>query len=170
MTLVAHRPEETTEVFAHHFNAGDIDRLIAAYYAEGAVLAAQPGTPASGADLRAGLQNFLAPGASITATTRHKLVAGDTALLVIDWVSRALIPTESRPSSRAPRRTWSAGVGTAFGAASSTTRTEFPSHARTWSPPHLSSCSLQASAGGETVGTESLSTARRCPLQSACRG
>lgn len=86
MALVAQRPEETTDVLVHHFNAGDIDQLIAAYYAEGAIFATAPGTSVSGADLRAVLQTFLSPGASITATTRRKLVVGDTALLVIDWV------------------------------------------------------------------------------------
>jgi len=76
MSTVARRPEETTEVFVHHFNAGDADDL----------LAAQPGAAASGDELRAGLGNFLTPGASITANTRHAYVTGDTALLVIDWV------------------------------------------------------------------------------------
>ncbi len=92
MSFVAHRPEETTEVFVHHFNAGDVDRLIAAYYAEGAVLAAEPGASASGAALRTGLEKYLALRGKITATTRHTLVAGDTALLVIDWVIEGTDP------------------------------------------------------------------------------
>ena len=86
MPLVANHPEKTTEVFVENFNSGDIDRLISAYYADGAVLAGDPGTPASGPELRAALSNYMRPGSTINATTRHALVAGDTALLVIDWV------------------------------------------------------------------------------------
>ena len=93
MPLVAHRPEETTEVFVEYFNLGDIDRLIAKYYANGAVLAGEPGAPASGPELRAALSNFLQPGNTISATTRHTLVAGDTALLVIDWVIEGTDPS-----------------------------------------------------------------------------
>lgn len=92
MPLVANRPEETTEVFVEHFNAGDIDKLIAAYYADGAVLAAEPGAPASGTELRTALAQYFAVGGSISATTRHALVAGDTALLVIDWVIEGTDP------------------------------------------------------------------------------
>ena len=93
MPLVAHRPEETTDVFVENFNVGDIDRLIAAYYAEGAVLAGEPGAPASGPELRAALSKYLQPGSTISATTRHALVAGDTALLVIDWVIEGTDPS-----------------------------------------------------------------------------
>jgi ketosteroid isomerase-like protein len=86
MTTIAKSPEQTAEVFVHFFNEGDIDRLIAAYYADGAVLAASPGDAASGSSLRAALQSYLDTKGKMRATTRHKLVAGDTALLVIDWV------------------------------------------------------------------------------------
>jgi ketosteroid isomerase-like protein len=85
MTIVATRPELTTEVFVHYFNEGNIDRLIAAYYADGAVLAAAPGEAVAGGGLRTALQKYFDVGGKMSAVTRHKLVAGDTALLVIDW-------------------------------------------------------------------------------------
>ena len=92
MPVTARTPEQTTEVFVEHFNVGDLDRLISAYYADGAVLAAEPGAGASGPDLRVALSQYLQPGATISATTRHALVAGDTALLVIDWVIEGADP------------------------------------------------------------------------------
>ena len=91
-TIAAIRPEQTTEVFVHYFNEGDVDRLIAAYYANGAVLAAAPGSAASGASLRTALQAYLDVKGKMRATTRHKLVAGDTALLIIDWVIEGCDP------------------------------------------------------------------------------
>lgn len=92
MSIIATRPEQTTDVFVHYFNEGDVDRLIDAYYADGAILAAAPGAAAGGTDLRAALQKYFDVGGKMSATTRHKLVAGDTALLVIDWVIHALDP------------------------------------------------------------------------------
>ncbi len=89
MSIKAQTPEQTTEVFAHYFNAGNIDDLIAAYYADGAVLAAAPGSGTQGSALRTALSQYFALKGKITATTRHKLVAGDTALLLIDWVIEA---------------------------------------------------------------------------------
>lgn len=83
--MIATRPEQTTDVFVHFFNRGNIDDLIRAYYADGAVLAASPGSAAVGGDLRAALQSYFDVGGTMSAVTRHKLVAGDTALLVIDW-------------------------------------------------------------------------------------
>ena len=89
MTKIAQSPAETTEVFVHYFNRGNIDDLIAAYYADGAVLAASPGNGAAGSDLRSALSEYFALNGKMEATTRHQLVNGDTALLVIDWVVRA---------------------------------------------------------------------------------
>ncbi len=86
MTIIAKTPEQTTDVFVHYFNEGNIDNLIAAYYADGAVLAAAPGSPAAGSALKTALQAYLDTKGTMRATTRHKLVSGDTALLVIDWI------------------------------------------------------------------------------------
>ena len=96
MTTEAIRPEETTDVFVNFFNQGNVDRLIAAYYAPGAVLAAAPGDGASGASLRTALQAYLDFKGTMRATTRHVLVAGDTALLIIDWI------IDARDASGAP--------------------------------------------------------------------
>lgn len=93
MSKIAHSPAETTEVFVHYFNRGNIDDLIAAYYADGAVLAAAPGNGAAGGDLRTALAAYFALNGKMEATTRHQLVNGDTALLIIDWVVRATQPT-----------------------------------------------------------------------------
>ena len=92
MSIIAKTPEQTTEVFVHYFNEGDVDRLIAAYYGDGAVLAAAPGTAAGGRDLRTALQAYLDARGTMTAATRRVLVSGDTALLVIDWVIHAKQP------------------------------------------------------------------------------
>jgi ketosteroid isomerase-like protein len=92
MSILAKRPEETTDVFVHYFNAGNIDNLINAYYADGAILAATPGNAAAGGNLKSALQQYLDLRGKMRATTRHKLIAGDTALLVIDWVIEAKDP------------------------------------------------------------------------------
>lgn len=86
------RDAPVTQVFAHYFNEGDLDRLIAAYYADGAVLAGSPGAATAGDQLRGALQAYLDTKGKITATTRHVLQSGDTALLVIDWVIAARDP------------------------------------------------------------------------------
>jgi len=98
MSMIAKTHEQTTEVFVQYFNEGNLDNLIAAYYADGAVLAAAPGQPASGSALHTALQAYLDTKGKMTATTRHKLVAGDTALLVIDWVIQAK-DAEGKPLS-----------------------------------------------------------------------
>ncbi len=85
MTTIARTPEQTTEVFKHYFNLGDIDALIGAYYAPGAVLAAAPGRATAGSDLRIALAKYFELRGKMTATTRHVLASGDTALLVIGW-------------------------------------------------------------------------------------
>jgi ketosteroid isomerase-like protein len=89
---IAHSPAETTEVFVHYFNLGKIDDLIAAYYADGAVLAAAPGKGAAGHHLRTALAAYFELQGKMEATTRHQLIHGDTALLVIDWVVRGKHP------------------------------------------------------------------------------
>src|SRR5438045_1072517 len=92
MSIIAKSPEQTTDVFVHYFNEGNLDRLIAAYYADGGVLAAAPGKAAGGDELRSALRAYLDTRGKITATTRHVLAAGDTALLVIDWVIQGVDP------------------------------------------------------------------------------
>lgn len=72
-----------------YFNEGNVDRLIAAYYAGSAVLASSPGQAASGSSLRTALQAYLDTRRKMKATTLHALVAGDTALLVSDGVDPA---------------------------------------------------------------------------------
>ncbi|POX53093.1 DUF4440 domain-containing protein [Streptomyces sp. Ru71] len=72
-------------VFAAAFNSGD-PRALAAVYETGAVFAPRPGTAVTGADLRAANAAFQSLGVPITVRTRHAYVAGDLALLVVDWV------------------------------------------------------------------------------------
>lgn len=88
MKTTANSPAETTEVFVDSFNQGDVDALIAKYYTAGAVLAAEPGRGATGAALRQALARYFEGSGVMEARTRHCLVNGDTALLVIDWVIR----------------------------------------------------------------------------------
>jgi len=85
MTTIAKKPEEVPQVFAKFFNDGDVDGLVARYYADGAIMAADPGHPISGSALRDALSKFLDGKGKIVSKVRHALVSGDVALLIVDW-------------------------------------------------------------------------------------
>ncbi|MBS0030832.1 YybH family protein [Chitinophaga sp. 22321] len=84
-TPKATTPDKTTEVFIHYYNLGNVDNLINAYYEQDAVIAGSPGKIARGAALKSALEPYFALNGKISGATRHTLINGDIALLVLDW-------------------------------------------------------------------------------------
>ncbi|NML23919.1 hypothetical protein HHL16_23765 [Pseudoflavitalea sp. G-6-1-2] len=82
---IATSPDMTTEVFIHYFNQGNVDNLIDAYYEKGGVIAAAPGVSAQGTDLKNALIPYFSMNGKISGKTRHTLINGDIALLILDW-------------------------------------------------------------------------------------
>lgn len=78
-------PGQHPVVFAAAFNSGRPD-LLAQVYEEGAVFVPRSGTAVTGAELHRANAEFQALGVPITVRPRHTYVAGDLALLVVDWV------------------------------------------------------------------------------------
>ena len=78
------RPEQLLAAFLAAFNAGD-SRAIKRIYEDGAVLALRPGQPVTGPGLLAAHEHLLRLGLPMSAELRHTYVAGDIALLIVDW-------------------------------------------------------------------------------------
>lgn len=79
------RPEEMHALFARHFNAGDLEALVALYTPD-AALVPQPGQVVKGhAAIREALQAFLALRGKIDLQTTYTVEAGDTALTRGQW-------------------------------------------------------------------------------------
>ena len=78
-------PEEMHQLFARHFNAGDLEALVALYTPD-AALVPQPGQVVQGhATLREALQAFLGLNGKIELQTTYVVEAGDTALMRGQW-------------------------------------------------------------------------------------
>lgn len=73
-----------TELYVRAFNSGDPD-LVNLLYTETAVSAWEADKPLTGRARKDALAEFLSLGPKMTATLRHSYVAGDAALLVVDW-------------------------------------------------------------------------------------
>jgi uncharacterized protein (TIGR02246 family) len=71
-------------VFARAFNTGDAAAVERVYEPDGVFVAA-PGQPVTGAARTAASERFLALGLPIDVRPRHVYVAGDIALLIVDW-------------------------------------------------------------------------------------
>ncbi|MFI6511223.1 YybH family protein [Streptosporangium sp. NPDC050855] len=69
------------------FNSGNAERLDG-LYEDASVLVPSPGHPATGAERAAADRHLLGFGLPIDARLRHAYVAGDVALLVVDWSLR----------------------------------------------------------------------------------
>ena len=79
------RPEEMHALFARHFNAGDLEALVALYTPD-AALVPQPGQVVKGhAAIREALQAFLALRGKIDLQSTYTVEAGDTALTRGQW-------------------------------------------------------------------------------------
>ncbi|MCP2340022.1 YybH family protein [Actinomadura rupiterrae] len=85
MRSLAERPEDVPMVFAERFNSGDV-AAVAQVYEDGALFVPEPGTPLEGERALAANARFVGLGLPITVQPRHVYVAGDVALLIVDWV------------------------------------------------------------------------------------
>lgn len=95
-------PDALMRGFAERLNAADLDGLVA-LYEPSAVFESQPGVVAHGhAAIRLALGELLAIQPTITANTVDVLVAGDTALVVNDWVLTGTAP-DGTPVEQAGR-------------------------------------------------------------------
>ncbi|MEI5103812.1 nuclear transport factor 2 family protein [Streptomyces sp. PmtG] len=83
--ILPQRPQDVPSAFAERFNSGDADAVRELYEADAAFVPAA-GVPVRGAAAIAA-QNapFLALGLPISVAPRHVHVAGDIALLIVDW-------------------------------------------------------------------------------------
>jgi len=78
-------PHALVAAYEAAFAAGSASLLDRCYEPD-AVLIPSPGTPLTGAEQRiAAHEHLLGFGLPITVTTRHVYVAGDVALLIVDW-------------------------------------------------------------------------------------
>ncbi|MFD5320204.1 YybH family protein [Streptomyces sp. NPDC127098] len=79
------RPEEVPAAFAARFNSGDRAAVLDLYAPE-AVFVPRSGPAARGrAEIERANEEFLSLGLPITVRPRSVSVAGDVALLVVDW-------------------------------------------------------------------------------------
>jgi ketosteroid isomerase-like protein len=87
----SHDASDPALAFVAAVNAREFD-LLDRTYAEDAVLVPAPGQPMTGADRVAASQRLLSFGLPMDATVRHLYVAGDIALLIVDWSMRGTTP------------------------------------------------------------------------------
>ncbi|MEU4232300.1 nuclear transport factor 2 family protein [Nonomuraea sp. NPDC026600] len=85
--MTTHDAAQLPEAFMAAFNAGDT-QLLEQLYSDPGVLVPRPGHPVTGTDRAAANQYLLGFGLPIDARLRHAYVAGDTALLIVDWTIR----------------------------------------------------------------------------------
>ncbi|EMV8751944.1 nuclear transport factor 2 family protein [Escherichia coli] len=79
-------PIEVAHAFERHFNAADLDSLTK-LYGEGSLFVPAPGVQLQEpAQIRDALTQFMASKVPIKLTVRQVYQAGDTALVVFDWV------------------------------------------------------------------------------------
>ncbi|MGW1374922.1 YybH family protein [Streptomyces sp. NPDC002446] len=77
--------QDVPAVFARRFNSGDAE-AVQEMYAPDAVFVPRSGAPATTPEaIRRANAGFLGLGLPITVRPRHVHVAGDTALLIVDW-------------------------------------------------------------------------------------
>lgn len=83
--MAGHAPEQIHRAFTDAFNARDIDRLMALYEPDCAIVP-EPGVIATGADqVRAVLQGLLALNGTIDLRTAEVITVGDLAFLSCRW-------------------------------------------------------------------------------------
>ncbi|MDH6122866.1 nuclear transport factor 2 family protein [Kitasatospora sp. GAS204B] len=76
--------EDVLERFSEAFNSGNVE-AVNALYSEEAVAVWDPGIPLSGRARLDRATEFMSYGPAIEATVRQSLVAGDTAMVIVDW-------------------------------------------------------------------------------------
>jgi ketosteroid isomerase-like protein len=89
---LAEDPTDLVTAYCATF-AKDSAELLNRHYEADAVLVPQPGNPLTGAQNRLGaLRHLLGFGLPMSARARHVYVAGDLALLVVDWSLQGISP------------------------------------------------------------------------------
>ncbi|MFD3946013.1 YybH family protein [Streptomyces sp. NPDC058579] len=84
MAQLTNDVEKHTAIYVEAFNAGDVD-AVNAMYTDDAVAVWERGVPLTGQARIDAVREFLAAGPTMTAVPRQSFVAGDTALLIVDW-------------------------------------------------------------------------------------
>lgn len=87
----SHDASDAAQSFVAAFNAHEFDHLDRTYVDEAVVVPA-PGQPMTGAARKAATERLLSFGLPMEATVRHMYVAGDIALLIVDWSMRGTTP------------------------------------------------------------------------------
>lgn len=87
----SHDASDPVLAFVAAFNARRVDLLDRAY-APDAVVVPSPGQPMTGAARAAATERLLSFGLPMDATVRHTYVAGDVALLIVDWAIHGRTP------------------------------------------------------------------------------
>ncbi|MGC7094820.1 YybH family protein [Amycolatopsis lurida] len=87
MTDIHDAPHNHHARYSAAFNAAD-PAALDSLYEDTAVLVPRPGLPLTGQDREAAGRHLLSWGLPIQAKTRHTYVAGDLALLIVDWSIR----------------------------------------------------------------------------------
>jgi ketosteroid isomerase-like protein len=111
-------PAEHPYVFAAAFDSGDPE-LIERVYEPGGLLVAQPGVVTTGFERRAANARLAELGAPIHVRPRQVYVAGELALLIVDWeLPRAgLAGTATDVARRGPDGRWRYVIDNPFGTA-----------------------------------------------------
>jgi ketosteroid isomerase-like protein len=78
-------PEGLTASLLERFNTGEVSAMMG-LYEEGAVFVTNSGEPVTDpAEIERHLEGFMSFGLPMKANARHVYVAGDVALIVLDW-------------------------------------------------------------------------------------
>ncbi|MGA6168193.1 YybH family protein [Amycolatopsis magusensis] len=103
-------------VFADAFNSGDSD-LVEQVYEPDAVFVRRDGTSVTGDERRRANEEFLRLGLPITVRPRRVDVAGDLALLIVDWtVGDSISGTATDVARRGADGLWRYVIDNPFGA------------------------------------------------------
>ncbi|GAA5186103.1 hypothetical protein GCM10023322_31610 [Rugosimonospora acidiphila] len=78
-------PEDVVASLIERFNSGEVSAMLALYEPEAAFVVKDGRTVTGHAEIAAQLEPDLKYGLPLEAKARHVFVAGDTALLVLDW-------------------------------------------------------------------------------------
>jgi ketosteroid isomerase-like protein len=128
MTTSHDDPAHLVATFLAAFNDGDAAALEQAYEAE-SVLVPRPGLPVTGSERSAANAYLVDMGLPMDARLRHVYVAGDIALLIVDWSLRGTAPdgtavdlhgTATDVARRGTDGAWRYVIDNPFGTASPT--------------------------------------------------
>jgi ketosteroid isomerase-like protein len=110
-----HDASDVVRAFVAAFNARE-SGLLRRTYAGDAVVVPAPGQPMTGADRVAAIERLLSFGLPMAATVRHTYVAGDIALLIVDWsIGGTLSGTATDVVRRDPAGGWQYLIDNPFG-------------------------------------------------------